>query len=663
MALALVAVPLISQAVPAPRLPKNQALSFTEANAYYMAVSSRDQEWHKRWWIEKTARLLRGQDGLGPEDNLNELLRMSEEQIARKFMEDPRFGESVLDFNLYYLGFKPDQLKDENGNFELAAFDFGNAVQSAQELLKGGDYLKLWDFEGPLYWTPLPELNEEDYALFNPEFRGKPGRIVRAWLLDRIGRLHGDLNQAALNERTNQGLCTKATKFLADYTAFTHKYGNETGRAFGESGDDRWFLRLGIFHGFDHDNDNDTRPGNALALAIHKECANNGRGGDMPALKREIRAQNTIFRGFWREIYNFEPSNYKPQTVAQIRPFNLNVFPHTKGKWLNFSWEQTTAITNSSTNINRKRSAYVLKHYFCDDLTPVGFENPAEHVRGPHGSNTSCFACHYKLDPMAGFFRNIGYFFVDYSNNKKLVFDDRVTIDRNQYHAAHWRSANPVRQWNIGYIRSARAEDQNSYGESFSDLARIVRSAPEAKRCLMRRLFEYMVAENQTIDGGYLHHITEQFDAESKVNSSEAFKNAVVRILQSQSYNKPHLDPNKCYDYAPGARAENSPPCRVAFILRRNCIKCHDNAYDMATNLDLSAWVMSPDGKNHTFPHLNDMYQQRPVLESLTVIAERLSTSNPDLRMPRRATMESQERQELYLWIQGEIARIQRGGQ
>ena len=34
--------------------------------------------WQKRWWIEKTARLLRGGDGLGPRDDVNALLQLSQ---------------------------------------------------------------------------------------------------------------------------------------------------------------------------------------------------------------------------------------------------------------------------------------------------------------------------------------------------------------------------------------------------------------------------------------------------------------------------------------------------------------------------------------------------------------------------------------------------------
>src|SRR5262245_41969804 len=37
--------------------------------------------WQKRWWIDRTARLLRGGEGLGPEDDLDALLPLSKEEI------------------------------------------------------------------------------------------------------------------------------------------------------------------------------------------------------------------------------------------------------------------------------------------------------------------------------------------------------------------------------------------------------------------------------------------------------------------------------------------------------------------------------------------------------------------------------------------------------
>jgi hypothetical protein len=60
--------------------------------------------WQKRWWIERTARILRGGYGLGPGDDINALLALPEEEIARRFMKDVRFGDTILDFNMYFLG-------------------------------------------------------------------------------------------------------------------------------------------------------------------------------------------------------------------------------------------------------------------------------------------------------------------------------------------------------------------------------------------------------------------------------------------------------------------------------------------------------------------------------------------------------------------------------
>ena len=109
------------------------------------------------------------------------------------------------------------------------------------------------------------------------------------------------------------------------------------------------------------------------------------------------------------------------------------------------------ALGNSSTNFNRKRSAYVLKRFFCDDLIPVGFETPQEHVGGSHGSQTSCYACHHKLDPMAGFFRSYGAYFFDYSRSPDITFDDLASKDRAPYEGI-WKGAGTGQPaWNIGY--------------------------------------------------------------------------------------------------------------------------------------------------------------------------------------------------------------------
>ena len=92
-------------------------------------------EWDKRWWIEKTARLLRNGDGLGPNDDIERLSKLSKQEIAREFMADERFGDTVLDFNMFFMGFKIDSLKVD-GVYASSAFDF--AMRSTPRKRSGG---------------------------------------------------------------------------------------------------------------------------------------------------------------------------------------------------------------------------------------------------------------------------------------------------------------------------------------------------------------------------------------------------------------------------------------------------------------------------------------------------------------------------------------------
>ena len=48
---------------------------------------------------------------LGPEDDIAALQKLNEEDVVRRFMSDPRFGDAILDFNMYFLGFKIDNVK------------------------------------------------------------------------------------------------------------------------------------------------------------------------------------------------------------------------------------------------------------------------------------------------------------------------------------------------------------------------------------------------------------------------------------------------------------------------------------------------------------------------------------------------------------------------
>ena len=598
-----------------------------------------DPTWHKRWWIEKTARLLRGGDGIGSNDDIGALLKLSDEEIARRFMTDIRFGDSILDFNMYYLGFKIDTLKLD-GVYKRNAFDFSNAVAATQELLNGGDYLKLFDLEGPFFMPPLPTVPDDPPA---PEDAGLSLDRLRIKAIDEVEGIFIDLFEFGPLEvrRSAKAYCNEFEKVIEGAAAVHGKFN----RAFND--EDVFIVMMRGHVVID--------PLEILARAHQAECV------DKPAARADVKrlsaAAKEALDRYTRavhEILKFEPAIYRPRSVLEFKPLDLSAFK--MDKWLALGFEQSSSLKNSSTNFNRRRGAYVLKRFFCDDLTPVGFESPQQHVTGVHGSDTPCFACHFKLDPIAGFFRDRGTYFYDYANNDNVVFDDGVPMNRKKYEAA-WRAPKgSAREWNVGYIRSPRFEENNSYGQSVADLSRIIRNAPEARRCLMKRLFEYLVAEEQTIDGGYLDELTRKFEEEAVQNSSSAMKNAIVRIVLSNTYNQADPDPRQCYDRAPGAKVEDAPPCRVASILQKNCVQCHGGPEGFA-GLDLSSWILAPDGATRTFPHLDRGRKQVAPHDTMTRITERLSSTDPAVRMPKERSMSDQERQELFLWAQEELAR------
>ncbi len=609
----------------------------------FPATSAAGSEWAKRRWIEKTARLLRGGDGLGPDDDLDALMKLPEEAIARRFMRDPRFGETVLDFNLFVLGFKPDRLKS-GGRYVHAAFDFANAVASAQAALAGGDYLRLFDLEGPLYLAPLSLQLEDapagaDAGLAAPQLRLKAMAGLRAAFAAVIARGKGPRPDGDV-------YCDEVAAFLSSQEALTKKFE----RAFSDA-EIFVMTRVKFLDA----------PFAAAATVHAQEC--DGQSEEWVEIGRIVRALETalaqIERGF-AEIVKHEPAHYRPQSVAEFRPFDLSVFADA-GPWLAFGHEQSVALANSSTNFNRKRAAYVLKRFFCDDIVAAPPEPPPQH--GQAKAENTCTACHAKLDPMAGFFRSRGANFFDYGQRRGIVFDDLSTADRAGYEAT-WRAPPGAgREWNVGYIRPASAPGGSRYGSTLADLSRIIRSASEAKRCLVRRLFEYMVAPDQMIDSGWLDHLAQAFEREATVNSAEAFKNAILRIAQSRAYRVRDLVPRQCYDLAPGASPDDAPPCRITHVLRKNCTGCHDSAENGDGNLDLGRWIKAPDGRNRTFPHFDRFWDQVAAEETLTKLVERLVARDPKLRMPKNRLMRADEREELVQWARQELARMRQRGE
>ena len=315
-----------------------------------------------------------------------------------------------------------------------------------------------------------------------------------------------------------------------------------------------------------------------------------------PAATREsvsaaLRGMMASFRDLLSALDATDPESGRD--LSRVTPLATRAIGK-DGKFIQFTKGIRQNLTNSSTNFNRRRAAYILDRFFCDDLTPVNVESIGEHGDNQHGSDTTCFACHYRLDPLAGFFKDYGATFTNFRDADSIIFDDMTPMDKATYDRAWLASPGSGRKWNIGYIRSLNREDLNDYGTDLN-LFRIIREAPEVRKCIVKRMHQYFIAEEQTMDAGFVEYLTEEFVRTSAINSSQAIKELAAKIVLSRAFLEPVREPEVCYDFAPGYVPGESPPCRVSYILEKNCASC--SRIRREGNLDLSRWVRAYDGR------------------------------------------------------------------
>jgi hypothetical protein len=313
---------------------------------------------------------------------------------------------------------------------------------------------------------------------------------------------------------------------------------------------------------------------------------------------------------------------------------------------------------NSSTNFNRRRAAYILKTYFCDDLVPINIALPSEHGKSKHASDPACASCHYKLDPMGGFFRNYSYD-GDYSKLDFMAFDDGKVLDsvQKEQYLANWRNPKgSAREWNIGFIRSIKNESENDYGESLEDLSTIIKSAPEVKQCLNKRMAEYFLGRGQVFDGAWLSELSTNFTnitpAQEANASTVAFKKVAKELLLSNTFSQRNPEPSKCYDFGKTSK-NDSLPCEISHIVSKHFISCHSG--DGATGgLNMAEWNSKPEGKGY-FTHLDTNGTQLNPLDSFQRILDSLSTQDESKLMPYLQSMPAVERAQLFKWTQNEL--------
>ncbi len=330
--------------------------------------------------------------------------------------------------------------------------------------------------------------------------------------------------------------------------------------------------------------------------------------------------------------------------------------------------------TNSSTNANRARAATIFKTYFCDDMKPIQVILDDGHSGDAHASEPSCQACHYRLDPMAGFFRDYGYLgfnFVNLDANPSFlemfvrdqtgqegsleglhVFDDNTVLSGSEVaaHKDQWKFANG--SWNVGFVRSATDLSKNEYGESLDDLFAIVRNSREVKRCVTQRLVEFYIGTGQSYSEAWIRGLTDVMDT-TAADSAKNYKRAVRKIVLSNAFAEDDPVPGICYDGTSGDK--NAPPCEIEHVLRENCYQCH-SATGALGGLALDTWGELEDG-NFTFKHEVGGCQQTK-RETLTKIRDAINSQDMSKRMPLQMEMSPGDLEKLNLWVESELSEM-----
>ncbi len=583
-------------------------------------------EWKQRAWTLRAVRLLRGGEEVSSLEELNRLAALPREQLIDELMADPRFGDAVLDFNLYWMGFKFDSLKDKLGRYqtdiENDVFQYAQAIQSAQNTLNNQNYFALFQPNAPLL---IPQLN--NFVIVTADGPQTDPDAYRKHLIAKRVEETDKLIETVKNQpnMTKQQFCEIWFNI--------------------QPGESSVFIGIGAGVGM-YLNFILSQNGNDVDLM----CFLEGPLPQTPLLELVTQSKKSM-DAFVGVLMDKHTQGYQPHNVHEMETFKIGDRTLQQGP---MSYYPAKTLPNSSTNFNRKRASYFLRRFFCDELTGIAVEDIPTHTADKHGSQPACYACHYKLDPMAGFFRNYGIFFADFGMNSSIVLDDRVTVKRDAYEQNWLEQTNPqARKFNIGYVRSASSQALNTYGENIDDLYHMLRTLPEVRSCLVQRLFQYTNTEDQSVEGGYLKQVTEQFNKLAEVNSAQAFKQTLKTFLLGKTFNTQNPSPESCYDYSSNFDPENSPPCRISYVIDKNCTSCH-NSKEMKGQLNLTAWITLPDGSK-SFWHKNKQGEQRSKSETLGRIVERITSTELDRRMPLFKDMSAQDRNALFGWAQQEM--------
>ncbi|MBY0384568.1 hypothetical protein K2X05_05365, partial [bacterium] len=412
-------------------------------------------------WVAKASLLLRGQKELSSTtDDINHLKSLNKEKVVDLFLNTPEFYNSVVDFSLYYIGFRVDPFLLEDQTLNPRLNHFTQTIFAAQAVSRNESFLNVFELFPPKYLSPFEVFDEIIYHFYGLQ---PPTQILKSNFEKR--------------EAFFEILESKINDFKKLDEAQAQQYSQNICQFFIVFANKSFFPTPSELFGIDKVIYNEEASKQQINLNDYCTQTFTDEGlisklpNDFSKFTAGLEKALLLTKALKQLNLLYDSSKYKTKSVLDFHLYKTTSSPLAYQQESIFSY-----LVNSSTNMNRKRSAYILKHFFCDDLTPVNVKIDDDHTNNAHGSNPSCYACHYKLDPMAGFFKNYGIQFFDFSSQTEISFDDGARIDLATYQK-QWLKPDG-KTWNIGYIQSTQFDHLNQYGESLEDLHKILQTTP-----------------------------------------------------------------------------------------------------------------------------------------------------------------------------------------
>ncbi|WP_394836763.1 hypothetical protein LVJ94_07630 [Pendulispora rubella] len=583
----------------------------------------------KRAWIKKAAEVLRNGEGIGPDDNMDELMALSEDAIVDRFMADARFGDTMLAFNLYYLSRPVSQLKESSSTdptrtvYTAAVHTMPQAIRGARAMVSGGDYFDMYSAVQPFFLSPMRAATAPDSASVDP----------RTANFDKVREGIAQLRAMAASSEPD------AKKSACMYIEAESRYGYLISEYLDRAGFDPLVGRSVRESWFGALEDNDCPDPNVTAVQLvgKLDLLRNG----LEVLMAQAAVLPTTANNVG-EIATLSVNVPGLAPLSSSTPFTQPGF-----------WD---SAQNSSTNFNRRRASYIWKTYLCDDLTPLAIPSPdGGHSEGKHGSAPECAACHYKLDPVAALFRYHGKRGRSYEERTRFVFDDDTSLSGPAYqgYLDNWRKDG---QWIAGVHKAPNIlhDSWRPTENKLSDMWGFMKRAPEVRSCLVRRMAEYFLGANQVYDGAWLAEV--KADLKPGAGSSAKVKGIIRKLVTSRTFSTSNPEHGKCYDCLGGTCTEGPDklPCEVNYIVQTHCGSCHSENRPGYMRVTLTKLVRLADGTygfDHEGPDGNKLTRN----QSFRRIMQFITKGDPDAPGTRTMPpggMDSGEKSILYKWLE-----------